>query len=75
MIKQFLIWLGWWRLSRAKRRANNLHKMTGRRYYVINYEGKPLVVDRNFVNLYNREHPKQKITIERLLRMSLYYTK
>lgn len=75
MIKLFFILLGKYRLLKAKTKANSLHKMTGKRYYVIPYQkGRLIVVDNNYVKLYNK-YNKSKITIERLLLMSYYHTK
>ena len=62
-----------------KRKANNLHKLTGKRYHVIpGANNKLMVVDNTFVDAYNKaarfKIGFKKLTIEKLLEMSYYST-
>jgi hypothetical protein len=62
---------------KAKRKANKMHRLTGKRYHVVPAsETKLMVVNNDFVKEYNRLVKKKghKITIEKLLKMSYYST-
>jgi hypothetical protein len=62
----------------AKKKANQLHKLTGKRYHVLpRSDVKLMVVDNDFVNAYNKVAAKKgckKINIYDLLKMSYYST-
>lgn len=63
----------------ARKKADRMHKLTGRRYHVIPSGKHTLaVVDNSFVNEYNRRVSKmkggKKIDIIALLNMSYYST-
>jgi hypothetical protein len=62
----------WW----MKKEADRLHKTTGKRYHVVPAgPTKLMVVDNNWIKLYNQSLPKNKrITINDLLKMSYYST-
>ncbi len=65
------------RFNHYKRKADNLHKTTGKRYHVIpNGSGGLMVVDNTFIDIYNKEAKgkAQKITIDKLLKASYYST-
>ena len=61
-----------------RRRADRLHKLTGRRYHVIpNNAGGMVVVDNRYIDIYNKAMKSSKgkpITIADLLKMSYYST-
>lgn len=62
---------------KAKRKAIKMHKLTGKRYHVVPFSDKKLgVVDNTFVKSYNRtvNGKRNKITIDKLLKMSYYST-
>jgi hypothetical protein len=62
---------------KCKREANNLHKLTGKRYHVIALNNNKFkVVDNTFVDKYNKliKGKNRKITINDLLKMSYYST-
>jgi len=61
-----------------KRKANKLHRLTGKRYHVVP-SGKHslMVVDNTYLDFYNRQakkHRKPTIDIMQLLKMSYYST-
>ena len=63
----------------AKKKADNLHKLTGKRYHVVpKTQTSLMVVDNSYVDAYNKhaKHLKRfkKITILDLLKMSYYST-
>jgi hypothetical protein len=63
----------------CKIRANSMHKLTGKRYHVLQMsEKKLIIVDNNWVNVYNNNVKRikggKKINIFNLLQMSLYST-
>ena len=66
-----------YKFKRYRKRADELHKLTGRRYFVIpDSGGGMVVVDNNYINIYNKTmktHGK-KMTIVDLLKMSYYAT-
>lgn len=65
------------RFYAAKREANQRHQTNGRRYYVIPNAGKLLVVNSDFVKLWNKNAAKfgvKKIDGAWLMRECLYYT-
>jgi hypothetical protein len=86
MIKKLLIKLidayTWWRVmlnfKKAKKRANKLNQLTGKRWHVLPIEGtmRYIVVDNGYINRYNRYVAKKqdRINIEKLLKMSYYST-
>lgn len=43
MVKLFFKWLAQYRLQRQILKANKMAKLTGYRYYIIYYKGKPLI--------------------------------
>lgn len=62
---------------KAKRKANKMHRLTGKRYHVIpQSDGKLTIVDNEFIKHYNRvvKGKSKKITIHDLLKMSYYST-
>jgi len=61
----------------AKMRANRMHRITGRRYFVIlRYDGKLIVVDNKYINFYNKglRNKNKRLNIEKLMKMALYAT-
>jgi len=63
------------RFKRARRKADKMHELTGRRYHVIAAaDNKLVVVDNNFVKYYNKKTKGPKITIDKLIEMSYYST-
>ena len=78
MKKWYLFQLKKINLFFAKKRANNLHKLTGRQYFVIPAKkNKLLIVDNKFILSYNKfikNKAVRKITIVELLKMSYYFT-
>ena len=62
----------------SKRKADRLHKLTGRRYHVIPGPKKLTVVDNTFIDRYNRECKGKKgfhkMTIVELIKQSYYST-
>lgn len=75
----FIIWfdkqgeLAFWF---AKRRANKLHKSTGKRYYVVPINNRLKVIGSHTLAKVNRKLPKRKrISIDKLLIESYYHTK
>jgi len=61
---------------KCRRKANQLHEQTGKRYHVVPGSNISfVVVDNSYVDLYNRQLPKAKrINIDTLLKMSYYST-
>lgn len=45
---------------RKKRKANKLHKLTGKRYWIVPGTKNLLVVNNDFIKQYNRKCPKHK---------------
>jgi len=61
----------------AKRKANRLHKLTGKRYHVVpKTKTSLMVVDNTYINHYNKcvKAKGKQININDLLRMSYYST-
>ncbi len=60
--------------------ANDRHKVTGKRYFVIPYGSKMLVVDNNYIANYNKQVKSvnmsgvNKLTIKDVLECCLYST-
>ena len=70
IINSFKFW-------KVKREANKKHKLTGKRYHVVPFDDKTLgVVDNSFIKAYNKtvKGKQNKITIDKLLKMSYYST-
>ena len=60
-----------------KRKANKLHKLTGKRYHVVpKNKTQLMVVDNSFIKAYNLsvKSKSKQININDLLRMSYYST-
>ena len=58
-----------------KKKADKLHKLTGKRYHVVPATSTSLmVVDNSYIKVYNKVVKGRKITINDLLRMSYYST-
>jgi hypothetical protein len=66
-------WVIW---TNAKNKADRMHKLTGKRYFVIPRKGGLMVVDNDFVKFYNKniKQKKDHIDIKRLLEMCYYAT-
>jgi len=63
------------RFKRAVKKANRLHRLTRRRWHVINGENNSFaVVDNRFIDYYNKQRIGTKLTIEELLKIALYST-
>ena len=60
----------------AKRKANKMHKLTGKRYHVVPGGKRLMVVNNTFINHYNKavKSKSKMITIADLLKMSYYST-
>ena len=59
----------------AKAKADRLHKLDGRRYYVIpTSRMRPVVVNKFDVDAYNKKQGVKKVSIEMLLKTALYVT-
>ena len=69
LIVLFRFWL-------IKRRANQLHKVTGKRYYIIMVAGRFLCVDNSYIRAYNKKakHKSQRINFTDLINMTEYMT-
>lgn len=68
-IKQFWFWY-------AKQQANSYHKSDGKRYVVVPYGDKFIVMNNTDRKVINRLHKKDKqININQLLKMAAYTTK
>ncbi len=69
-LKKIIAWL---RLKRAIKKANRFHNLTGYKYLVLNYKGRPVVKSK----LSLKEMIKNgelKTTIQRLEEIALYKT-
>ena len=68
-IKRFVLWA-------FKRKANRMHKLTGKRYHVLTMGKTFTVVDNSFIKFYNKEvkNKSRKIDIHDLIKMSYYST-
>jgi hypothetical protein len=65
--------------KRMKKKADNMHVITGKRYHVIPIGGNKLaVVNNDYINHYNRTMCDmknfKKLTIERLISIAYYST-
>jgi hypothetical protein len=65
--------------NRIKKRADDMHQITGKRYHVIPIPTNKLaIVDNDYVNRYNRTMCHKinfkKMTIENLLKLAYYST-
>ena len=58
----------------AKRKADTMHSMTGRKYYVVPSGKRLQVVTGDVVKVFNKK-TKRKMNINDLLKMSYYSTK
>jgi len=69
LIVLFRFWL-------IKRRANQLHKITGKRYYVIKTGSRFICVDNSYIRAYNKKakHKSQRINFTDLINMTEYMT-
>ena len=70
ILNSFFFW-------KMKRKANKMHKLTGKRYHVVPKDNTHLmVVDNSFIKRYNKavKGKSKKITIHDLLKMSYYST-
>lgn len=63
----------WLRLKHAIKKANRFHNLTGYKYLVLNYKGRPIVKSRQSLKdmIKNGE---LKTTIQRLEEIALYKT-
>jgi hypothetical protein len=58
-----------------KKKADRLHKLTGRRYFVVPKTANSLtVVDNSYIKYYNKVNKNKQITIVDLINMSYYAT-
>ena len=74
-IKNLVVSFRFWN---AKRKANNAHNITGKRYYVIHDNmGHFIIVNNSYIKAYNKKanHPSQRINFTDLINMSDYMTK
>ena len=60
--------------SVAKKKADTMHQMTGRKYYVVPSGKKLQVVTSDVIKVFNK-NTKQKMNVNDLLKMSYYQTK
>jgi len=71
---KFPIWVAKRKLNKAIKKAENMHALTGKRYYVLNWaQGKMIVVDNDFKDVYKKITGKA-ITGLDLVNMALYVT-
>lgn len=62
-------------LARMVKKANRLHKLTGKRYHVLQMGSKLEVVNNQIIKAYNkRVSSTKRININTLLNISLYST-
>lgn len=78
-IKTFLVFKFLWYKRKiqfyfAKKKADTMHAMTGRKYYVVPAGKKLQVVTGDVVKVFNKRM-KKKLNINDLLKMSYYSTK
>jgi len=57
------------------KRADKMYKVTGKRYHVIENNGKLMVVNNSIIKAYNKKTKTNKINIYQLLQEALYSTK
>lgn len=57
------------------KRADKMHKVTGKRYHVIENNGRLMIVNNSIIKVYNKKTKKYKININQLLNEALYSTK
>lgn len=61
----------WW----MKKQADQAHKETGKRYFVVPAtENRCMVVDNTYIKYYNRQKGVKKINIHDLIKMAYYAT-
>lgn len=58
----------------AKKKADTMHAMTGRKYYVVPSGKKLQVITSDVIKVFNKR-TKQKMNVHDLLKMSYYSTK
>ena len=78
-IKTFLVFKFLWHKRKiqfyfAKKKADTMHTMTGRKYYVVPAGKKLQVITSDVIKVFNKR-TKQKMNINDLLKMSYYSTK
>ena len=62
-------------LKLKSRKADRLHKLTGKRYFVVPATDTTLmVVNNDYVKHYNKHSGQKKITFHDLIKMAYYYT-
>lgn len=73
LIKDFIFG---WRYKRAVKKAIEIQHLTGRKQFVVMYEGKPVVVSKKKIrNLVSTHYFKKGMTIQDIEKRALFVTK
>lgn len=65
-----------WRYKRAVKKAVNIQSLTGRKQFVILYEGKPVVVSKKKIrSLVAIHYFKKGVTVQDIEKRALFVTK
>ncbi|MCF0257480.1 MAG: hypothetical protein HUK10_14530 [Bacteroides heparinolyticus] len=75
MIQFFNRLLFAWRFKRAVRKANNFHELLKMKFYVIIFDGKPVVVSKqNIKSMIHKRRFKKGVKPDDIERKALYVT-
>jgi hypothetical protein len=78
-IKGWFIFKYYWykrklQFKAAKAKADQMHLMTGKRYFVVPTGRKLQVVDNTVIKVFNKNVKTSKLDINDLLKLAYYYT-